>query len=101
MKNIIMSGCLAALLLSPSLGLADEIESNFMAGYRMGFFMAVASGNPEKLCGNVYFQTMNEVINKYVQKNGKNYPLKYREILDLEAEYFPCSEAPSTSQDKN
>lgn len=100
MKKIIMSGCIATLLLAPGLGFADEIEPNFMAGYRMGFFMAVAAGNSEKLCGNVHFQSMNEVIKTYTITYGEKYPLKYNEALDLQTKYFACPTDPSISRDK-
>ena len=97
MKKTVMPIFFAALLLMPSLGVADEIESNFAAGYRMGFFMAVAAINPEKLCGNVHFLSMSDVIRTYSETHGANYPLKPKEVLDLEMKYFACPKAPSTS----
>lgn len=101
MRKKIVSACLLSLLVTPGLGWADEIEPNFMAGYRMGFFMAVASANPEKICGNVYFQSMNEVIKNYVTTYGQNYPLKHKEVLDLQMKYFPCSQDPAIEKEKN
>ena len=100
MKKTIVSGYFAALLLMPSLGLADEIEPNFAAGYRMGFFMAVAAINPEKLCGNVHFLSMSDVIRTYSETHGANYPLKPKEVLDLETKYFACPKAPAISKDE-
>ena len=95
-KNIV-SACIVGLLMLPSLGSADEIEPNFMAGYRMGFFMAVGAGNPEKVCGNVSFMSMNIAIKEYVSSHAPNYPLKYNEVLEVQTKYFPCpkKQAPS------
>ena len=91
-----ISVCVAALSLLPGLALADEIESNFMAGYRMGFFMAVAAGNTHKVCGNVHFVSMQPVIKEYVTSHTPNYPLKFDEVLELEAKSFSCPKAPAT-----
>lgn len=100
MKKTIMPKFFAALLLMPSLGIADEIEPNFAAGYRMGFFMAVAAINPEKLCGNVHFLSMSDVIRTYSETYGANYPLKPKEVLDLEMKYFACPKDQTTSKDE-
>ena len=96
-----ISRCLAGLLLIPGFGFADEIEPNFQAGYRMGFFMAVAAGHPEKVCGNVHFVSMNEVIKKYVSSHVANYPLKYDEVLDLQAKHFPCEKPPAIKEESS
>lgn len=96
-KKTIFLG-ITGLLLLPGLGLADEIEPSFMAGYRMGFFMAVSAGNPHKICGNVHFASMLPVIKEYESSNTTNYPLKYKEILDLEAKFFPCPKTPAVPQ---
>lgn len=92
--------CLASLLLVPMAGLADEIEPNFMAGYRMGFFMAVAAGNPDKNCGNMSFASMAPVVREYVSSHAPDYPLKYSEVLDLQEKYFPCPKKPAASEEE-
>lgn len=99
-KNIV-SLVFAGMLLAPGSGLADEIEPNFDAGYRTGYFMAVAAGNLDvKVCGRVHFITINEAIKEYASAHGQKYPLKYNEVLALMEKNFPCQKSATTNSEK-
>lgn len=99
-KNIV-SLYFLGILLAPGLGLADEIEPNFDAGYRMGYFMAVAAGNLDvKVCGRVHFLTISEAIKEYAAVHGPKYPLKHNEVLALMEKTFPCQKDVTTNSGK-
>jgi hypothetical protein len=70
---------------------ADEIDPTFEAGYRMGYFMAVATANiDKKVCGNVHARSLAMSVESYFGEYGQKAALKYDKVLEQLSKQFPC-----------
>lgn len=98
-KTVLIAIGATALLALPLSAAADEIEPNYEAGYRMGFFMAVAAANYDtKVCGNIHFVSMAPAIASYFEENGKKSAVTYDKVLTHLSKRFPCLKASETGR---
>lgn len=88
-----LAGLVAGIsLIAAAPARADEIEPNYLAGYRMGFFMAVAAGNSgTKVCGNVHPVALSHAVKAFFEAHGSKAALSYDKVLDLLSRAYPCA----------
>jgi hypothetical protein len=93
-RRRLLSIGLAVFLALPLPSMADEIEPSYEAGYRMGFFMAVAAANYNKtVCGNIHFVSLTPAIASYFEENGEKTAVIYDKVLAHLSRQFPCKKA--------